>query len=132
MSDRPATPSSAVATMPYAHADDLAHVRAFVCSRALARGLPAARVELLALAVSELATNTLQHTHGGGLVRVWAEAGQLVCDVVDQGGPRTVAREMPTAEAIRGRGLAIVARICDEVAVAPTPAGTVVRLRFRL
>ncbi|MEU5940834.1 hypothetical protein ABZ807_16950 [Micromonospora sp. NPDC047548] len=41
MAEHPATPSSAVATMPYAHAEDLAAVRAFVCSRALAGGLPA-------------------------------------------------------------------------------------------
>ena len=43
------------------------------------------------LAVSELATNTLQHTAGGGRVRLWAEAGRLLCDV-DRPGPAAPAR----------------------------------------
>ncbi|NJP33566.1 ATP-binding protein [Micromonospora sp. HSS6-12] len=116
--------------MSYARAEDLAAVRAFVCARALAGGLSPARVDLLGLAVSELATNTLQHTEGGGLVRVWTAADDVICDIVDQGGLRSVAGEMPAADAIRGRGLAIVARICDEVTVSASPQGTVVRVRF--
>ena len=132
MADHPAACSPAVETLPYSRAGELATVRAFVCHRARAAGLSAARVDLLALAVSELATNTLQHTDGGGLVRVWAEAGQLICDVVDQGAPRGFGGDMPAPGALRGRGLAIVARICDEVAVHADVAGTVVRLRFGL
>ncbi|MGY0003206.1 ATP-binding protein [Micromonospora sp. I033] len=119
-------------TMPYLRAADLAAVRAFVSARALAGGLAAARVELLALVVSELTTNTLQHTERGGSVRVWVEAGQLCCDVADQGGPRPAVGRMPAAEAVRGRGLAIVTAFCDEVDVRPGPAGTVVRVRFDL
>ncbi|QGN50810.1 ATP-binding protein [Micromonospora sp. WMMC415] len=117
--------------MPYARPEDLAAVRAFVRARALAGGLSPTRVDLLGLAVSELATNTLQHTEGGGLVRVWTAADDVVCDVVDRGGLRSVAGEMPAADAIRGRGLAIVARICDEVTVSASPEGTLVRVRFR-
>ena len=50
--------------MFYEVADDLRRVRAFVTERALALGLSAGRVEVLTLAVSELTTNTLQHTSG--------------------------------------------------------------------
>ncbi|WP_255510161.1 ATP-binding protein [Micromonospora sp. AP08] len=129
MTDHPTAPPD---TMPYDCAADLSAVRAFASARALAGGLPAARVDLLALVVSELTTNTLQHTDGGGSVRVWVEAGQLCCDVVDRGGPRPTAGRMPPADAVRGRGLAIVAAFCDEVDVRPGPAGTVVRVRFDL
>ncbi|GHJ55560.1 hypothetical protein Nm8I071_48670 [Nonomuraea sp. TT08I-71] len=129
MTDHPTVPPD---TRPYDCAADLSAVRAFVSARALAGGLPADRVDLLALVVSELTTNTLQHTDGGGSVRVWVEAGQLCCDVVDRGGPRPTAGRMPPADAVRGRGLAIVATFCDEVDVRPGPEGTVVRVRFDL
>ncbi|WP_406079696.1 ATP-binding protein [Micromonospora sp. NBC_00858] len=119
-------------TMAYQAATDLHALRAFVCTGALARGLPPHRVELLTLAVSELATNTLQHTTGGGRVRLWAEADQLICDVVDQGPMRAFGRDMPPADAVRGRGLAIVEQVCDEVAVLAEPEGTVVRIRLGL
>ena len=124
------TPSAPTA-MPYVEAGDLAAVRGFVRSHALALGLPAARVDLLALAVNELATNTLQHTSGGGQVRVWAEAGQLVCDVADAGTVPPFGT-MPPPESVRGRGLAIVARVADEVATVPVAGGTAVRIRMNL
>jgi serine/threonine-protein kinase RsbW len=118
--------------MSYAEADDLKALRAFVAARALALGLPASRVDLLTLAVSELATNTLQHTTGGGRVRVWANAGQLICDVVDRGPTRSFGRKMPEADALRGRGLAIVERVCDVVDTAVVAEGTLVRIRLNL
>jgi serine/threonine-protein kinase RsbW len=129
MSEQPA--QSAADSMPYSRPDDLAAVRAFVRTCASALGLAARRVDLLALAVSELATNTLQHTSGGGRVRVWSDAGQLVCDVAD-GGPVVSFGEMPPPDAVRGRGLAIVQRIADEVAAITSPDGTLVRIRMNL
>ncbi|MET7876318.1 ATP-binding protein [Micromonospora profundi] len=119
-----------VDSMTYEMATDLRALRTFVHAEALARGLSPQRVELLTLAVSELATNTLQHTTGGGRVRLWAEEGHLFCDVVDQGPVRTFGRGMPAADAVRGRGLAIVEQVCDEVAVLSDPDGTVVRIRL--
>ncbi|TNH27915.1 ATP-binding protein [Micromonospora orduensis] len=127
-----ATSAPVADTMAYQVATDLRALRAFVCAGASARGLAAHRMELLALAVSELATNTLQHTTGGGRVRLWTEAGHLVCDVIDQGPTRTLGRAMPAAEAVRGRGLAIVEQVCDEVAMFSAPEGTVVRIRLEL
>ena len=78
--------------------------------------------------LSELATNTLQHARGGGVVRIWAEPGRVLCEVVDRGAPRYFGRDMPAADQPRGRGLAIVERICDEVGIDYSPAGTAVRL----
>ncbi|WP_307850662.1 ATP-binding protein [Micromonospora sp. H61] len=125
-------PTHAADTMAYQLATDIRALRAFVSAGALARGLSAERVELLTLAVSELATNTLQHTTGGGWVRLWAEPDQLFCDVVDQGPTRAFGRSMPAADSVRGRGLAIVEQICDEVAVLTSPGETVVRIRLSL
>ncbi|MFF5228108.1 ATP-binding protein [Dactylosporangium sp. NPDC000521] len=119
-------------SLEYSTAADLGSVRAFVRTQALAAGMSQARTELLMLAVNELATNTLQHTTGGGRVSLWAGDGQLYCDVVDQGPPRTFPRPMPAADAPRGRGLAIVEQICDRVETISGPDGTTVRLRLHL
>jgi len=118
--------------MSYDRPADLAEVRAFVRASAGDLGLPERRVDLLILAVSELATNTLQHTAGGGRVRLRAEPGRLLCDVIDQGPVRLLGRTMPAAQEIRGRGLAIVERICDEVGVESEDGSTRVRLIFLL
>jgi serine/threonine-protein kinase RsbW len=118
--------------MSYAKPDDLPTIRAFVAERARVLGLTATRIDMFIVAVSELTTNTLQHTGGGGHVRVWAENGQLICDVVDGGGPRRFSRAMPPAEAVRGRGLAMVERICDSVHTFTVPGGTLVRICLTL
>jgi serine/threonine-protein kinase RsbW len=123
---------AAVDGMFYEVPDDLRRVRAFVTERALALGLPETRIEVLTLAVSELTTNTLQHTSGGGHIRIWAEGGRLICDVVDQGPYRPFGRAMPTAEAVRGRGLAIVERVCDDVYTTTVSGGTLVRICLNL
>jgi anti-sigma regulatory factor (Ser/Thr protein kinase) len=118
-------------TMSYSQASDLSAVRAFVRAAASALGLSPGRVDMLLLAVSELATNTLQHTSGAGRVRVWADGGQVVCDVMDTGADRSFG-PMPEAEAERGRGLAIVKRIADAVSTVTRPEGMLVRVRMNL
>jgi serine/threonine-protein kinase RsbW len=118
--------------MSYDRPADLAEVRAFVRARAGDLGLPDFRADLLTLAVSELATNTLQHTAGGGRVRLRVEPGRLLCDVIDQGPIRRFGRAMPAAQEVRGRGLAIVERVCDEIGIESENGSTRVRLTFRL
>ncbi|GAA0487746.1 hypothetical protein Ade02nite_11930 [Paractinoplanes deccanensis] len=127
-----AEPATAPYEATYAEPGDLAPLRDFVRLHATALGLPGSRADLLTLAVSELATNTLQHTDSGGVVRLWAEDGHVVCDVIDSGPMRTLGRAMPAADAPRGRGLAIVERICDQVGVEESPEGTRVRLALAL
>jgi anti-sigma regulatory factor (Ser/Thr protein kinase) len=118
--------------MAYDRPADLAVVRAFVRDRAGDLGLPERRADLLTLAVSELATNTLQHTAGGGRVRLRAEPGRVLCDVIDQGPMRRLGRAMPAAQEVRGRGLAIVERVCDEVGIESENGNTRIRLIFLL
>ena len=124
MSTRATRPAETAYTEP----TDLAVVREFVRDEAIALGLSHLRADLLTVAVSELATNTLQHTAGGGLVRIWAEPDRVRCDVVDGGAAPGFGRAMPAADQPRGRGLAIVERICDEVGIHPDGGGTVVSL----
>jgi anti-sigma regulatory factor (Ser/Thr protein kinase) len=118
--------------MAYDRPADLAGVRAFVRASAGDLGLPERRADLLTLAVSELATNTLQHTAGGGRVLLRIEPGRLLCEVIDQGPVRRLGRPMPAAQEVRGRGLAIVERICDEVGIESDNGSTHVRLTFLL
>ncbi|GAB7046998.1 ATP-binding protein [Catenuloplanes indicus] len=122
--------------MRYAAAADLAVLRAFVSARADALGLPAERAELLVLAVSELATNTLQHTGSGGEVTLRTDRGRLICDVTDSALDGSVTpvlgRPMPPPAALRGRGLAIVERICDEVETSVIAGATRVRIHLDL
>jgi serine/threonine-protein kinase RsbW len=129
--DPPATVAAEPAELAYHEPTDLAVVRDFVRTRSIALGLPELSADLLTLAISELATNTLQHATGGGLVRVWARADAIGCDVLDQGPVRTLGHTMPAADAIRGRGLAIVERLCDDVAVDTEAGRTRVRLIMR-
>lgn len=119
----------AASAMEYSQPSELATVRAFVRDYASLLGLPDDRVAMLTLAVSELTTNTLLHTSGGGVVRLWAESGQVVCDVLDQGPPRSFG-EMPAADATGGRGLAIVRRVADDVSTAAHGGHTLVRIRM--
>lgn len=116
----------------YDHADDLHGLRLWVRAHAIDAGLTPARADLLMLAVSELASNTLLYTSGGGLVRMSAQDGGVVCEVTDEGpvAART-ARAMPPAHAPSGRGLAIVERVCDDVAIRTEGTRTVVRLWLR-
>ena len=130
--DLPPAISGRLFEMSYTKPGDLARIRAFVRAHAGELGLTEMRADLLTLAVSELATNTLQHTAGGGRVRLHAEPGRLLCDVIDQGPMRLLGRAMPAADALRGRGLAIVERLCDEVGITAEDGGTRVRLMLLL
>jgi serine/threonine-protein kinase RsbW len=128
----PNTGAPAAETMAYHTADHLPAVRAFAQSKAERLGLTPDQAVSLVIAVSELVTNTLQHTSGGGAVRIWAEGDQFACDVIDGGPLRSFGRQMPAADADRGRGLAIVERLCGQVSAVTSLEGTVVRLRFTL
>jgi serine/threonine-protein kinase RsbW len=129
MVEHPAAPGEAIG---YALVSDLAAVRAFVTARALALGLSRDRADLLTLAVNELATNTLQYTEEGGEVQLWSESGQVFCDVLDQGPVLSFGASMPPADAVRGRGLAIVELVCDHVAGFAGSRGSIVRLQLGL
>jgi anti-sigma regulatory factor (Ser/Thr protein kinase) len=127
--------------VPAAHAlevpftsDDLGVVRAIVADCARRAGLGSQRRSDLVLAVNELATNSVRHAKGGGVLRVWQEAGALFCEVEDEGRIRDplAGRVRPIDDRPGGRGLWIVNHLCDFVQLRVLPAGSLVRVRMTL
>ncbi|MGS2616728.1 anti-sigma factor RsbA family regulatory protein [Micromonospora sp. LZ34] len=124
-------PTEPVAELAY-QVDMLSAVRRFVAGHAEATGLTEARVADLQIAVTELATNSVAHGGGGGVLRVWRTAEHLVCEIRDDGWltDPLAGRLTPAADGIGGRGLVIVHALCDLVRVHTSPAGTAVRLHM--
>lgn len=108
---------------------DLARVRAAVREHAATLGLAAARADDVVLALTELATNSLRHGGGHGLLRTWAEPDAFVCEVSDTGriADLLVGRRAPQPSDEGGRGVWMANQLCDLVQVRSGDAGTVVR-----
>src|SRR5205085_9887921 len=64
----------------------LGDLRRFVAEHATAAGVSAARAKDLVLAVNEVATNSIRHGGGDGILRVWQDRGSFICEVRDGGG----------------------------------------------
>ncbi|PZS24161.1 MAG: anti-sigma regulatory factor [Pseudonocardiales bacterium] len=117
---------------------ELRALRLFVRDLALRAGLPSHRVSDLCLAVNEVATNTLEHTHASGVLSVWQdpETDSLICEISDSGQlhDRLVGRMPPDEGESHGRGLMMVNSLCDlvEMPTGQIGAGTTVRLHMRL
>lgn len=85
------------------------------------------------LAVHEAAANATEHAYQGRpapaddvVVTCEWEDGLLSCAVVDRGGWRA-----PSAPGDRGRGLALIRSLADEVEVRSSPTGTTVVMSWR-
>ncbi len=113
--------------------DTLAVLRRFVTDHAGAAGLDPERTIDLAIAVNELATNTLEHGGGDGSLAAWPEDGHLVCQLRDSGhiGDPLAGRIPAPPDQPRGRGLVLVNQVCDLVRIHTTPDGTTIRLQMR-
>jgi anti-sigma regulatory factor (Ser/Thr protein kinase) len=111
-------------------AGDTTAVRRTVVQFASSCGLPRDRVEDLALAAGELATNSIRHGGGSGTVTMWTEPGAAVVQFSDAGrvADPLVGRRQPTLEQEGGRGLYLVNQVCDLVQVRTGPEGTTVRV----
>ena len=90
----------------------------------------------LVYAVSEVATNSVEHGEGRGTVAVWAHPAHadrpasVVCEVTDTGllhDPFPGVRP-PRLDQIRGRGLWLARTLCEAVDVRVDTTGTRVRL----
>lgn len=113
---------------------ELSQVRRFVAAGARQGGLGLARTEDLVFAANELATNSLQHGGGSGIVRVWRENDALFCDVRDGGriDQPLVGRVRPRPDQAAGRGVWLANQLCDLVQIRSGASGSVVRLRMSL
>jgi anti-sigma regulatory factor (Ser/Thr protein kinase) len=130
--DRPLPPPPAGAEA-LAYETDLAPVRRLVESHARRTGLAADRVADLVLAVNEIAANTLAHTTSGGLLRVWHDEAEILCQVQDQGCiADPLAGRVKRSPDGRGHGLFLVNQVCDLVEMRTGPGGTTVLMHMSL
>jgi anti-sigma regulatory factor (Ser/Thr protein kinase) len=129
----PLPPPPATAQTVEIRLDALGAVRRFVADRAGAE-LDADRAQDLLLAVNELATNTVRHGGGRGVLRVWREPSALICDVTDAGRIEQplVGRERPRLGQVGGYGLWLANQLCDLVQVRAFASGGAVRVHMRL
>jgi anti-sigma regulatory factor (Ser/Thr protein kinase) len=92
--------------------------------------LPAAEVDDLVLAVSEIVDNALRYGRPPVLLRIWAGIDHLVVTVRDTGeGPSDpFAGLLPADRDLGGRGLWITHQICTQVTLHRDDTGFTVRL----
>lgn len=103
--------------------------RQFAVRVAESLGVGGRPLEDLALAVAELTTNSVLHGGGSGEILVWAEDGQVACEVRDRGvlGDPLAGRRVPETGRPGGRGLLMVNHLADLVRVHTGPGGTAIR-----
>jgi anti-sigma regulatory factor (Ser/Thr protein kinase) len=99
----------------------LAHMRKLVS--AYANWLRREQVDDLVLAVNELATNSILHASGRGVLRMWREDDTAVCEVSDSG-----TGFPPSFTGLSGFGIVMVNLLCDLVRTHTSHKGTTVRV----
>ncbi|PWK87903.1 histidine kinase-like protein [Lentzea atacamensis] len=99
----------------------LAHMRKVVT--AYANWLRREQVDDLVLAVNELATNSILHASGRGVLRMWREGDTAVCEVSDSGKGLP-----PSFTGLSGFGIVMVNLLCDLVRTHTSHSGTTVRV----
>lgn len=107
----------------------VAGIRRFAVAACEANGYVGDR-DVVALLVSELATNALVHGAGDVRVAVHEVGGSLRVEVADDGAGEPVLRDAgPDAEG--GRGMALVAALADAWGVEPLPGGKTIWFEVR-
>lgn len=111
----------------------LAMVRSLVAERARAAGLEGARASDLLLAANEVASNSVRHGGGSGVLRVWSGEDRLLCEVENSGSidDPLVGRRRPGADQSGGFGVWIANQVCDLVQIRSARGRAVVRLHMR-
>ncbi len=125
-------PASASLDMVF-QAGSLGGLRALLSREATHTGIGDSRVADLVTAVNEVASNSLRHAGGWGVLRVWQTGDALICEVSDDGhiDEPLVGRMRPEIGDRGGRGLWMVNQLCELVQVRSTATGTTVRMHFR-
>lgn len=109
---------------------ELGEVRSVLRRRCAMAGLSPDASSDLVLAAHELASNSVLHADGEGLLAVWVEPGALVVEVQDTGtiDDPLVGRHLADDLAEDGRGIWMANQLCDLVQVRSRPGRTQVRL----
>lgn len=124
-----ADPPAQAEALPYQR--DLRPLRALTRHHAGLSGLPDDRADDLTFAVSELATNTVRHTRGGGTLQIWPTPTELVCQITDRGWIRDpLAGRRPAVNHDDPQGLWLINKVCDLVEQRTGPSGTTIRLHM--
>lgn len=111
----------------------LGDMRRVVDRFAAAAGLSDSRRADLVLAASEATSNSLEHAHGPGLLRLWQEPGAVILEVTDAGhvtDPQAGQRP-PAPRQSRGRGLWLINQVADHAQIRSHPGHTAVRITMR-
>jgi anti-sigma regulatory factor (Ser/Thr protein kinase) len=111
-------------------AGDIPATRRTVAQYARTCGISEEQVEVLELAASELATNSIRYGGGSGTLAMWVEPDAVVVEFSDAGqvlDPLT-GRLTPSVKQEGGRGLFLVHQLCDLVQVRSSEQGTSVRI----
>jgi len=113
--------------------ETLSGIRAIVAEHARAAGVSEARTGDLVLAAHEVASNSIRHGGGEGLLRVWHEDHTVICEISDQGllDQPLAGRTRPELGVDGGWGLWLANQLCDLVQLRTLPGGAVVRLHLR-
>lgn len=109
-------------------------VRTRVTQAAARAGLGEGRTCELALAVGEIATNSLRCGGGSGTMRTWTADGAIVCEISDAGEitEPLVGRQRATPGQEGGHGLWLANQLCDLVQIRSSEAGTTIRTHMRV
>jgi anti-sigma regulatory factor (Ser/Thr protein kinase) len=113
--------------------DGLRSVRLDVIEFAHAFELDPVRTAELVLVVNEITTNSVRHGGGSGVLRMWVEDGELLCEVRDAGviEDPLAGRSRPLPDRGSGFGLWLANQLCDLVQIRSGPDGSAVRMHVR-
>jgi serine/threonine-protein kinase RsbW len=112
---------------------DLPELRDFLAARARRCGMREERVSDLLIAVNEVATNAVTHGAAHALMCLWADDGDLVVGIHDDGRwePEDVpGLAAPGPVATRGMGLWVARTLAAEITFDTGDKGTTVTMRF--
>ena len=109
-------------------------MRDLVTERAEEAGFDRETTDALVLAVNEIATNSIRHGGGSGLIRTWDDGGFLLFQVEDGGriDAPLAGRRQPVLDEPGGRGLWLANQLCDLVQVRTFENGNVVRIHMAI
>jgi anti-sigma regulatory factor (Ser/Thr protein kinase) len=122
-------PPAGARTVPV-NRDDLREVRSLIRGFATQAGVPTQRTQDLVLAANEIATNTVAHTDGDGVLAMWRDAQSVVCEIRDSGhiSDPFAGRRLPDYTSDHGRGLWLANQLCDLVQLRSSRGGTTIRM----